>query len=49
MGNGVQHHEDMTADGDVLTIKSIGDGFVAIFDHGRVSPFMKSKFTLVLK
>ncbi|PIK36068.1 hypothetical protein BSL78_27105 [Apostichopus japonicus] len=43
MGNGVQHHEDMTADGDVLTIKSIGDGFVAIFDHGREFVMIKNR------
>lgn len=48
MGDGVQHHEVMTAKGDVLTIKSIGGGFVAIFDHGRVSPIMKNQFYLGL-
>ncbi|XP_071849103.1 uncharacterized protein [Apostichopus japonicus] len=43
MGDGVQHHEVMTAKGDVLTIKSIGDGFVAIFDHGREIVMIKNQ------
>ncbi|PIK44745.1 hypothetical protein BSL78_18417 [Apostichopus japonicus] len=42
MGDGVEHWEKTTADGDMLTIQSLDENFIAIFDHGREITMFKN-------